>query len=263
MICVFALLLLVSYFNWRNPRYNDYTMHPLFSQTREVILDILFPPICLTCGTRLPTQEKNNHICVSCLAAIAINTTLTCPLCGARMAEQKKTCHKDVPYRLAAATRYDDERVRRLIWELKYQKKTVASKPLASIATAHLASLPLNLSQFVIVPIPLHPSRERERGFNQSKLIAEIVASKFGLPIAVSALERNKHTKPQAETKDINARRENLAGAFAIKDAAAIAKKNILLVDDVFTSGATIGEAVKTLKSAGAQHIIALVVAKA
>ena len=53
-------------------------MHPLFSQTREVILDILFPPICLTCGTRLPTQEKNNHICVSCLAAIAINTTLTC-----------------------------------------------------------------------------------------------------------------------------------------------------------------------------------------
>lgn len=238
-------------------------MHPFFSQTREVILDILFPPICLVCETRLPIQEKGKYICAACLAAITINTTLTCPSCGARMAEQKKICHKDVPYRLAAATRYDDERVRRLIWELKYRGKTVAAKPIAAIVATHLASLPLNLSSYVVIPVPLYPSRERERGFNQSKLIAEIIAVTFGLPLIISALERNRHTKPQAETKDINARRENLAGAFTLRDAALVAGKNILLVDDVFTSGTTIGEAVQTLKSAGAQHIIAVVVAKA
>ena len=113
------------------------------------------------------------------------------------------------------------------------------------------------------MPIPLHKNRERERGFNQSEAIAKIIASELNLQLKKDLLVRAKETKIQAELKDWNQRKNNLAGAFQIPQPEGIKGKNIILVDDVYTSGATINEAVKTLKENGAKKIIALVIAKA
>lgn len=119
-----------------------------------------------------------------------------------------------------------------------------------------------NLSAWLVAPIPLHPKKERQRGFNQSKLIAEFLTDKLNLEFC-DALKRIKNTEPQAKIKDPEKRMKNINGCFEIKNPEKIQGKNILLVDDVFTSGSTISEAVKILKINGASKIIAVVLAKA
>ncbi len=114
----------------------------------------------------------------------------------------------------------------------------------------------------IVVFIPLHHSRERKRGFNQAKLLAEIVAKNFNLELK-NVLMRVKNTPPQAQAENREKRRENLFGAFTIIDPDEIKNKNIILIDDVYTSGATMSEAARVLKSRGARKIIALVAAKA
>jgi ComF family protein len=234
----------------------------LLKKTKELLLDIFFPPLCLVCHTSLPEASREERLCAGCLESITVKTTLTCPLCGARLAENKKTCHENARYRLAAASSYENETVKHLVWQLKYQHQTAAASALSSILKRYLASLKLDLQAYTLIPLPLHPSRERTRGFNQSALIATHLGKTSGLPVEHRALVRVKNTPPQAETKDFKERITNIAGSFAVERPELVAGKNIILLDDVFTSGATIGEAVHTLKRAGARRIIALVVAK-
>jgi ComF family protein len=113
----------------------------------------------------------------------------------------------------------------------------------------------------VLVPIPLHRSRERSRGFNQSQLLAEELGARLGLDVA-AALKRSRATEQQIEMKSYEARRRNIAGAFAIADAESVRGKPAILVDDVSTSGATLSEAARTLRGAGARTVWAITIAK-
>jgi len=133
---------------------------------------------------------------------------------------------------------------------------------LGEIAAKYIENCKLKIENFIILPVPLHPKKERKRGFNQSKLISEAVAKNFDLEMS-DCLKRIKNNKPQASLKDNEARIKNMAGCFRIKNSELVKNKNILLVDDVFTSGATINEAVRILKESGAKKIIVLVIAKA
>lgn len=238
-------------------------MSPFLTKTKDILLDILFPPLCLTCEKSLKPEEKKKHLCESCFGGISINYTLTCPICRNRLAENVKICHQNAPYRLAAAANYDSETVKTLIWRLKFEKKPVAAGVLAEILFRHLSSFRIPFSSFLLIPIPLHPSRERQRGFNESELIAKNLASRLGLPLITRALIRLKNTPPQTETKDFETRENNMKASFAVPYPDLIKNKNIILIDDVFTSGSTMGEAVKTLKENGVKRVIALVVAKA
>jgi predicted amidophosphoribosyltransferase len=296
-------------------------MFPSLRKVQNIILDILFPPICLNC--RKSFNHQNKLICENCLSLIKINYTLFCPICRARLAENKLTCqHKTLTYAdltqtsadkkqktfsyyLAAAGNYDDQVLQNLIHYFKYKRFKNLAPVLGEILIKYLNQLSLikakeissergseaerawfpseareseaeapakplagrlsgseNLSLWLIVPVPLHPRRERERGFNQAKILAEIVAHHFNLTL-IEALKRIKNTKPQAKIKDIEKRMQNIFNCFAIKSPEAIQGKNIILIDDVFTSGATINEAVKVLKQNGAKKVIALVLAKA
>lgn len=236
-------------------------MFPLFQKTKEITLDILFPPLCLICAQW--TGDKEKILCADCNSRIEIENTLTCPICRARMAENVKMCHPRASFRLAGATRYNNELARQLIYQLKFGKKTAAGRALADLLASHIKSLNINLSTFSVIPVPLHPSRRRQRGFNQAEVIAENLAKKMGLSLLNNVLIRVKATKAQAGIKNSEERRKNLENSFAAPYPALIANKNILLIDDVFTSGATINEAVKILKEAGAKKIIAAVAAKA
>ncbi len=231
---------------------------------KEAILDILFPALCLNCRTALP-RESGRILCGQCQEKIQFNTTLFCPVCRLRLADNKKVCHKDSKYLLAAATNYDNEVIRNLIHFFKYQKWSNLKNFLGEILIKYLDSIPLTPGSetCVVIPIPLSQDRLRERGFNQSLLLAKIVADRYRLDLTDNVLKRIKETKSQSGLKDWEERKENVKNCFALENPELINGKNIILVDDVYTSGATMNEAATILRSHGAKKIIAVVVAKA
>jgi len=221
-------------------------------------LEILLPKRCFGCQEFSPV-----FLCTNCEGKIKIGNALSCGLCGRRLPQPRKICHSEAPYFLAAAADYQNEVIRNLIWQLKYHNPPLAVPVLGEILFQYLNILSLPLKNFLIVPIPLHPDNRRWHGFNHALLLAEAMQKKLGLIMADRFFVKNRKTKRQPETKSREERRENLAGAFRVEDPLIFRDRNILLVDDVFTSGATMTEAVKTLKSAGVRKIIALVVARA
>ena len=232
---------------------------------KDAVFDVLFPPICVNCRQML--IDAKNYLCDNCFRSIKLNASLFCPFCRARLADNKKICNhskKDFPYYyfLAAAGNYDDPILRNLIHCFKYQKFENIAPFLGEIIIKYIENCKLKIENFIIIPIPLHFWREKQRGFNQSKLIAEYVAKKLNLRL-VGALKRAKNNKPQAKSKNSEERNKNVEGIFKIINPDLIRGKNIILIDDVFTSGATINEAVKILKQSGVKRIITLVLAKA
>ncbi len=236
-------------------------MRQTLTDIKEIFLDLLFPPRCLHCGTGLEKSEKESWLCFSCENNIIIHTTLFCSVCGARLPENRKICHKNSAYLLAAATKYDGP-VRSVIRQLKYRGWPSLSLKIRRYLEKYVKNSGLTANNHLVIPIPLHPSRLKERGFNQAELLAVEIADILGLKMEPGILSRTKKTEAQAEQKDYDKRKINIAGAFEIKNPKLIAGKNIVLVDDVFTSGATMNEAVRTLKSAEAKKIITFVLAK-
>ncbi|MDI6717794.1 MAG: ComF family protein [Patescibacteria group bacterium] len=237
-------------------------------QLKEFVLNILFPPICANCRKRIIAEKNNKFVCDDCLALIQINNTLFCPICQARLPENKRICghknekFKEFPYLLGAVSDFNNETLQNLIYNFKYQHLKWLAPALGNIMVSYLKTMNLKLNDFIIIPIPLHKSRERFRGYNQSELLAEFVGKEFNLEVN-PVLKRIKKTCPQAQEKKYENRKKNTAGAFKISDFKSAADKNIILIDDVYTSGATISEAARTLKEGGAKNIIALVLAKA
>lgn len=127
---------------------------------------------------------------------------------------------------------------------------------------AHKAQVPANAA---LLAVPLHRQKRRERGFNQSELLASAVSQKLSLPLLPpDTLERVKNTPPQAHVRGREERQKNVASAFAvpITNTRVVAGKTILLVDDIATTGSTLNDAARALKEAGAAHVWGLVVAK-
>lgn len=236
----------------------------------HIALDILFPPLCAYCAVYL--DDAPLPICDTCFNAIAKNTALICPVCNARMAENKRNCTHGkrqrgrFPYLLGAAAYYNDPIVRTCIHRCKYEKIHALAPALALLLVEYIDSLDPKPAIFsalpTVVPIPLHMRKEHTRGFNQSALIAASFARAMRLPYA-ELLVKLTDNDPQAQTKTHAARFERMHGVFAVPRPADVRNKNIILIDDVSTSGATLSEAAQTLRSAGAKNILALVTAKA
>jgi ComF family protein len=113
----------------------------------------------------------------------------------------------------------------------------------------------------LIIPVPLHPKRLRWRGFNQSLLLARRVSHMYQVPIDPFLLYRNRETPPQTQLTE-DERRKNVRGAFAIASGEALKEKNVLLVDDVYTSGATVNECCRVLVRGGAREVYVLTLAR-
>lgn len=117
-------------------------------------------------------------------------------------------------------------------------------------------------ADLLLMPVPLHPRKKRERGFNQSECIAQEISSHFSIPLITRALVRTRYTPPQVKTVSEEERRKNIAGAFAVTNASLVRGNTIMLIDDVLTTGSTANDAARALKEAGAREVWALVVAK-
>lgn len=232
------------------------------------IFDLIFPPVCASCEARVGRDEP---LCAGCLGKINFYRTLFCGRCEARLPSVvsakeggflvKKICHLDHPYILGAAMNYHEPSVQPLIKALKFGRAKNVAPFLGEILADY--AFPLLVRQnFLVVPVPLGEKRLKGRGFNQAELIAQSFAKKINLSLEPSALRRVKNTKPQSKVRSHRERLDNVSGAF-LADETRVAGKNIILIDDVTTSGATFYEAASALKSAGAKKIIALAAAKA
>jgi competence protein ComFC len=222
------------------------------------ILDLIFPPRCVVCRTLLKHGEV---LCHSCRKKITIHATFFCGRCRLRLPEGKKVCHKDTPYLLGAATDYHGP-AKKLIHALKFDLVQDAAEELGSLLSEYSARVNFEPQNDLVIPIPLSRQRRRERGFNQAEQIARSLATRLGLELCTAPLCRIRQTPAQSKTASLHERIKNVAGCFSA-DPEIVRGRNILLIDDVVTSGATLLEAAKALKAAGADTITALVAAKA
>ena len=149
--------------------------------------------------------------------------------------------------------------MREAIHQLKYRNLRALAVPLAKLLHDYLITDPMPAE--VLVPVPLHRKRLRERGYNQSSLLAQQLGKLADLPIVDDCLIRQRHATPQARTATVEERQSNVTDAFACRDHR-LRDKQVLLIDDVSTSGATLDACAAALKASGATSVWGLVMAR-
>ncbi|MDO8638599.1 MAG: ComF family protein [Candidatus Daviesbacteria bacterium] len=229
------------------------------------LLDLLFPKLCVGCG------EWGTYFCSRCIANIA-QTDLVCPNCeknaigGAVHPLCKKRYGLDGLWSLGI---YQDP-LKKIIQKLKYKFVREVAEVLVNLMVEYWAKYDAYFlseikkdggENWVIIPVPLHPKRENWRGFNQSALIGQILSNSIGLAYSES-LKRIRHTKPQVSLKSWQ-RKQNIRGAFSLSTSnEKLEAMNVLLVDDVWTTGSTLKECCYILKRGGAQKVWAITLAR-
>lgn len=215
-------------------------------------LDFLFPRRCVECGA------LGSYVCRKCIKGIKIIPSPICPVCG-KQAVGGKThpgCLKVWGLDgLVAACRYEAV-AKKLVRKLKYKQVKDVGKVIGDILASRIWKFELP-PEVILVPVPLHSSRKRERGFNQAKFIARDLGRRFSVRIE-NSLSRSRKTQSQVKLSRTG-RIANVRGAFKVTSNVQIRGKNIVLVDDVYTSGATMNECAKVLKKAGAKSVWGMV----
>lgn len=225
---------------------------PLLRQAAGLIVDVIFPRRCAGC------MRRGAWLCQDCDAALPRFQPPWCARCGAPIGKHPCRCNELPPALCAvrSAAAYDGW-LREAIQSFKYHGETARAEHLAALLVPLLADLePFDY----LCPVPLHPKRQRRRGYNQSRLLAEGVARIQGYRVEEAAV-RIRETHQQARL-NANARQANVQGAFAASPAAAVHGARIILVDDVLTTGATLGSCAAALVAAGAASVAAVTLAR-
>ncbi len=232
--------------------------------------DLIYPNSCLICKNIIPAVEKRQLICSGCWERIEKNPPPFCSGCGRHLDEQAIKNNACPGCAKSAANFYFDRAfspcaytgsIKKLIHEFKYSGRDYLGKYLAEPLCGFIRDyqLPIEYLDYII-PVPLHPSRKREREFNQAQLLGEEIGREFGIKVSSDALVRVKATKTQTELA-FQERWQNLEGSFSVIKPDLIKGSNLLLIDDVLTTGATASQAAKCLKDSGAKKVILLTLA--
>lgn len=223
------------------------------------LLELVFPPACQVCrnGGTFP-------LCATCRCAFRLVRPPVCQKCGKPLQGQPDllfTCipcrHRRLYFAAARAAGIYDGTLRDAIHALKFRSGRALAAPLGSLMAACAAGARLPAAQLVI-PVPLHRRRLRERGYNQSELLAAEVSDRLGLPVRSDVLLRRQTTEAQSALT-LEERRANVRGAFIA--ARALDGQTVLLVDDVLSTGFTASECARVLRQAGAGQVIVLTAA--
>jgi ComF family protein len=194
-------------------------------------------PLCDLCGVPFATVDGIDHRCGHCSTAPPRFTA-------------------------ARAALLFDGTVRDLIHRFKYDRRVQLSRPLGLLTAETLAPWVAATAADLVMPVPLHVRRLRQRGFNQAVLLGQVLACRWHLPMDRATLRRIRWTEPQINLA-AHERAANVRGAFAVKDPRRVEGRSIILVDDVYTTGSTVAECARVLRGAGAAEVRVVTVARA
>jgi competence protein ComFC len=236
----------------------------------DAALALVYPQACAVCGGSVESRH-DGVACAGCWndARLFADDDTLCWKCGAftraKVSEDRRKsircgrCNED-GFTAARACGFYEGALRASVLELKREPHLAAR--LARLMLAALEREPIN-SADLIIPVPLHPSRERARGFNQAALLARELSRLSTLPLDEHSVVRRVHTERHRAGMDARSRRESVAGAFAVRHTDSIKGRRVLLIDDVFTTGATVSTCAAVLKDAGAEEVFVLTIARA
>lgn len=226
------------------------------------VLNLIYPPVCVICNGKLNGREARDHLCECCFRSIKRNLPPYCGQCGrslANLADSVKICRecreKTFYYDMARSCYLYDGLARQLIHLLKYSGKLSLEHIFCSSMNRFLRDNPaVTAGVDAVIAVPLHHARFREREFNQAALLANAICAEFGFVNLSGCLERAVATRQQSEL-DRDQRQKNVEGAFRVTRHSRLHGSNLLLVDDLITTGSTLNECAKALKAAGALKI--------
>jgi ComF family protein len=241
------------------------------AEAGDALASVFFPAGCRICD-RLLTGASRVPICEECLASFGAMPKDICEVCGrpmpvfARKAEETLLCRacgdKTYAFERARSLAVYDGALVQAILLLKFEQ----IGPLGAWFAGRLAELVKaegsKLAADVVVPVPLHRQRERERGYNQAALLSRPLAKRLGLPHKAVLLMRTR-ARPDKRILTLEERWESVRGAFATRSGSQVDNLRVLLVDDVLTTGATLDACARALREAGAKSVIGLTVARA
>jgi ComF family protein len=230
----------------------------------KAAVDILYPPTCLSCRA---ATDAHGALCPKCWSAMRF---IERPFCerlgtpfeqdlGAGLLSPQALADPPVFARARAVARFEDGPARKLVHRLKYSDRAELARPIGRWMARAGADILIDAD--LLAHVPLHPLRLWRRRFNQAAMLAREVARHTGKPCDVNALVRVKATRSQVGLSRTQ-RAENMQGAFKVADGAAVKGRNVVLVDDVLTSGATANAASRALIRAGAKRVDVLVFAR-
>jgi competence protein ComFC len=241
------------------------------AEAGDAVVSVFFPAGCRICDSLL-VRASRVPFCEECLGSFAAPRAKSCEVCGQAIASMAPNEEGALVCRVCQQKTYAFERARsygiydgrlvRAILLLKWERMD----PLGAWFAERLAEIVLResgkLAADVVVPVPLHRDRERERGYNQAGLISKPLARRLGLPHKAVLLMRTR-PRPNKQVLSLEERWESVRGAFATRPGSQVDKKRVLLVDDVMTTGATLDACARALLESGAKSVLGLTVARA
>jgi len=243
----------------------------------KAIYDLFFPEVCYNCGDRIRyekpaefenlMQEKlweiNRFLCPACVENLVVLSEDICPKCGnPLLASGCPHCQKTkFIFRAARSVFLFDDRTRNLVHGLKYYQFTKLAPVLAAYACLYLKNHWNFPQPDVLIPVPLHKVKHRERGFNQSAVIGKWLAEFCDLEFEEDVVLRNRYTKTQTQLSR-SERHKNVKKAFSIQNKYKLKNRTVLLLDDVFTTGATCNSISRLLWDNNIRQVFVLTIAR-
>jgi len=239
---------------------------------KEGLLNFVFPLDCKICGK--PIRESRGYsICEDCIKAIELIEPPYCVKCGKPLIpndffKQNKNIicancrEKKYSFEFARSVGIYSDVLRKCIHLFKYYGEKKLAKPLGKLLIDYLSkNKEFGRDIDLIIPVPLHQNNYKKRGFNQSALLSKVIGDYFSIPVGEDILIKKKFTPFQVNLSK-KEREKNILRAFSVEKPEEIKEKNVLILDDVFTSGSTVEECAKELKKAQAKKIFVLTLAR-
>jgi ComF family protein len=239
----------------------------------QPFIDLIYPPRCAICreflwNNRAKMDQRELLFCEACFDGFSEITSPLCTVCGRPFASKKEKDHpcedclrKRPFYDMVRAPYLYEDGIMEAIHQFKYTGKTHLADSLGPLLASFVKGWMETTLECLTIPVPLHPKRLREREFNQSLLLARRVSSMLGTELDFLSLRRIRYTQPQTGLTS-EERKRNVRKAFEMTNSEAVKGRNVLLVDDVTTTGSTLNECARVLKRAGAKGVFGFVLAR-